>query len=139
MPQVSSFGTWKSPITSDLIVSDTIKLEQIVLDGTDIYWIERRPTENGRNVIVRLSPDGIITDMLPSPYNARSSVHEYGGGSFTVNKGTIYFSNFSDQQVYRVRADSVPQPITFAEKRRYADFVIDEQRNRMICICENHT
>jgi dipeptidyl aminopeptidase/acylaminoacyl peptidase len=139
MPQISSFGAWKSPITSDLIVSGTIKLEQIVLDDTDIYWIERRPTENGRNVIVRKSPDGITSDMLPSPYNARSSVHEYGGGSFTVSKGTIYFSNFSDQQVYRVRADSVPQPITFVEKRRYADFVIDEQLNRMICVCEDHT
>ncbi len=138
MPQVSSFGTWKSPITSDLIVSDTIKLEQIALDGTDIYWIERRPSENGRNVIVRISPDGIIADMLPSSYNARSSVHEYGGGCFAVSKGTIYFSNFSDQQVYRVRAGSVPQPITFSEKMRYADFVIDEKRNRIICVCEDH-
>jgi len=138
MSQVSSFGTWKSPITSDLIVSDTIKLEQIALDGTDIYWIERRPAENGRYVIVRRSPDGIITDMLPPPYNARSSVHEYGGGSFTVSKGTIYFSNFYDQHVYRLEADSRPQPIAFSEKMRYADFVLDEQRNRIICVCEDH-
>ncbi len=139
MPHVSSFGSWKSPITSDLIVSDTVKLEQIALDDLDIYWIERRPSENGRNVIVRRSSDGVICDMLPPPFNARSSVHEYGGGSFTVSRGTIYFSNFSDQQVYRLKADSEPQPITFSENMRYADFVLDEQHNSIICVCEDHT
>ena len=64
MTHVASFGSWKSPITSDLIVSETIKFEQIVLDGSDIYWIERRPAENGRYVIVRRTPDGNRTDTV---------------------------------------------------------------------------
>jgi len=139
MTQVAPYGSWKSPITSDLIVSETIKFEQVVLDGSDIYWIERRPAEGGRCVIVRRTPGGTITDMLPPPYNARTSVHEYGGGSFTVSDGTIYFSNFSDQHVYRLIPGSSPQPIAFAEQMRYADYVIDHQRNRIICVREDHT
>jgi dipeptidyl aminopeptidase/acylaminoacyl peptidase len=139
MTHIAPYGSWKSPITSDLIVSETIKFEQVVLDGSDIYWIEGRPAEGGRYVIVRRTPDGHITDMLPPPYNARTSVHEYGGGSFTVRDGTIYFSNFSDQHVYRLIPGSTPEPIAFAEQMRFADFVIDQQRNRIICVREDHT
>src|SRR2546427_226001 len=139
MTQIASFGSWKSPITSDLIVSETIKFGQVVLDGSDIYWIERRPAENGRYVIVRRKPDGNRTDILPHPYNARTSVHEYGGGSFTVSDGSIYFSNFSDQHVYRLIPGSIPQPIAFTEQMCYADFVIDHRHNRMICVREDHT
>ena len=139
MPQTASYGCWKSPISSELIASGSIKFDQIVLDGSDIYWIERRPAEKGRYVIVRRSPDGSRTDMLPPPFNARSSVHEYGGGSFIVSEGIIYFSNFSDQQVYRLASDSVLQPITFTKHMRYADYVIDHKRNRIICVQEDHT
>jgi dipeptidyl aminopeptidase/acylaminoacyl peptidase len=139
MIHVAPFGSWKSPITSDLIASNSIKFEQIVLDGSEIYWIERRPAEKGRYVIVRSSPDGNRTDLLPPPYNARTSVHEYGGGSFTVSDGSIYFSNFSDQHAYRLIPGSTPQPIAFSDQMRYADFVIDHQHNRMICVREDHT
>ncbi|HYX50548.1 MAG TPA: S9 family peptidase, partial [Ktedonobacteraceae bacterium] len=132
-------GSWKSPVSSDLIASGSIKFDQVVLDGSDIYWIERRPAEKGRYVIVRRTPDGNRSDMLLPPFNARTSVHEYGGGSFTVSDGTIYFSNFSDQQVYRLMLNSIPGPITFTEQMRYADYVIDHQRNRIICTREDHT
>src|SRR5262245_58456489 len=81
-PQTAPYGSWKSPITSDLIVAGTIGLEQIALDGDDIYWIEARPSEAGRNVIVRRTPHGKITDVTPTPFNARTRVHEYGGGAY---------------------------------------------------------
>ena len=139
MKHIASFGSWKSPITSDLIVAESIKFEQVVLDGSDIYWVERRPSDNGRYVIVRRMPDGNNKDMLPHPYNARTSVHEYGGGSYTVSEGTIYFSNFSDQQVYRLKPDSIPEHITYTEQMRYADFSVDHKRNRLICVREDHT
>lgn len=70
-PQVAPYGSWKSPITSDLIASGTIRLEQIALDGENIYWIEMRPAEGGRCVIVRRSPDGQTVDTTPFPFNAR--------------------------------------------------------------------
>ena len=93
------YGSWKSPITPDLIVSEIIRFGLTALDGQDVYWIEGRPSEGGRNVIVRYTPDGQRTDMTPQDFNARSRVHEYGGGDFVVHNGTIYFTNFEDQRL----------------------------------------
>src|SRR5262245_39235012 len=101
MAHVAPYGSWKSPITSDLIVAGTIALGQITLDGDDVYWVEQRPTEGGRNVIVRYSPDGRMVDSNPTPFNARTRVHEYGGGAFTASGGALYFSHFVDQRLYR--------------------------------------
>src|SRR5665811_1001263 len=98
--QIAPYGSWKSPITSDMIASGTIRLEQVVLDGDNIYWIEMRPAEGGRCVIVRCSPEGQISDITHSPFNARTRVHEYGGGAFAIQDGTVYFSNFIDQRLY---------------------------------------
>ncbi len=133
------FGTWKSPITSDLIVSGTRGLGQIILDGEDLYWIETRPTEKGRYLIVKRTPDGKTVDFTPMPFNARTRVHEYGGGSFVVDCGVVYFSNFADQRLYRQVGGSEPQAITLDADLRYADGVIDRDRNRMICVREDHT
>ena len=138
--KVAPYGSWKSPITSDLIVSATVALGQIALDGEDIYWIEMRPSESGRNCIVRRTPDGQITDVTPQGFNARTRVHEYGGGDFAVREGTVYFSNFTDQRVYRQDTpSSAPQAITPEESFRYSDFVIDERRRRLVAVREDHT
>ena len=139
MPEVATYGSWKSPITTDLIVSETIGLAQLILDGQNIYWIEVRPSEGGRSVIIERTPGGHIRDLTPPSFSARTRVHEYGGGDYTVSRGTIYFSNFADQRVYRQFPGSEPQPITPAGSMRYADGVIDHQRNRMICVREDHT
>ncbi|AFY77265.1 dipeptidyl aminopeptidase/acylaminoacyl peptidase [Pleurocapsa sp. PCC 7327] len=138
-PQTAPYGSWKSPITSDLIVAGTIGLGGVAFDGEDIYWLEGRPTEGGRNVLVRRTPDGTVTDITPRPFNVRTRVHEYGGGSYLIVDGTIYFSNFADQRIYKQTRGSQPQPLTPESKRRYADAIIDSQRNRLICICEDHT
>src|SRR5258708_3671587 len=138
-PESGAYGSWKSPITTDLIVSESISPGQVVLDGQDIYWSETRPSEGGRSVIARRTTDGMVTDVLPPPFNARTRVHEYGGGAFTVNNGEIYFSNFKDQRVYRLAPGSEPEPITTNEQMRYADGEIDRQRNCMICVREDHT
>ena len=95
---ISPYGSWRSPITSGLIVAGTVRLGQVELDGEDVYWIEGRPAEKGRNVIVRRSADGATEDVNPQPFNARTLVNEYGGGSFTVSNGEVFFSNFSDQR-----------------------------------------
>jgi len=137
-PQVAPYGSWKSPITSDLIVAETVGLGQIVLDGRDVYWLELRPTEGGRIVIVRRTPDGQTTDVTPPPFNARTRVHEYGGGAFAVSEGTVFFSNFADQRLYRQDPGAQPRPITPEAALRYADGVIDRPRARMICVREDH-
>jgi dipeptidyl aminopeptidase/acylaminoacyl peptidase len=132
-------GSWKSPITSDLIVAGTIGLGEIMLDGDDTYWIESRPSEGGRSVIARRNADGAIEDVTPPGFNARTTVHEYGGGAYFVDAGTVYFSNFTDQRLYRQSPGEAPQSITSTEKMRYADGVIDHRRNLIYCVRQDHT
>jgi dipeptidyl aminopeptidase/acylaminoacyl peptidase len=138
-PEEKPYGSWKSPITSELIVAETIKLGQIVLDGEDVYWSESRPAEGGRNVIVRCSSDDKIEDVTPTPFDVRTRVHEYGGGAFTVFDGAIYFANFTDQRLYRQGPGREPHPITPEAARRYADITVDKTRNRLICVREDHS
>ncbi len=139
MTQTKPYGAWKSPITSDLIVAGSIGLGAIQLDGDDLYWIEMRPAEKGRYVVVRRTPDGQISDATPAPFNVRTRVHEYGGGAYLVNDGTICFSNFADQQLYRHYIGLPPQAITTAAELRYADGVPDRRRKRLICVREDHS
>jgi len=140
-PTIGSFGSWISPISSGMIVNKGIDFDpaQIDVDKDEVYWLENRTADNGRSVIVCRTPDGNIFDITPPPYNVRTTVHEYGGGGFLVNNGTIYFSNFTDQKLYRQDRSSPPIPITPDEKRRYADGIFDKQFERIICACEDHT
>ena len=136
--QIAEYGSWRSPITSDLIVSETVRLSDVVLDGRDVYWVEMRPSEGGRSVIVRCTPAGQKTDITPADFNVRTRVHEYGGRSFLVDNASIYFSNFSDHQIYFQRSDSDPVPITSGTGLRFADMIIDRRRHSLICVCEDH-
>jgi dipeptidyl aminopeptidase/acylaminoacyl peptidase len=133
------FGSWKSPISSDLIAAETIGAGAITPAGEDVYWIEIRPTEAGRYVLVKRSQDGMVSDVTSPPFNVRTRVHEYGGGAFTILGGTVYFSNFSDQRLYRQIPGSEPQAITPEAAYRYADFSFDRRLNRLICVREDHT
>src|SRR3990172_2718080 len=137
--KIAAYGSWKSPITSDLIVAETIGLGSLWLDGDDLYWLELRPAEAGRQVLVRRTPDGRTVDVTPPPFNARTRVHEYGGGAYAVDNGLAYFSHFPDQRVYRLAPGAEPKPITPAVDLRYADGVIDRKRGLMFCVREDHT
>lgn len=136
--KVAPFGSWASPITSELIVAGTVRLGDIVLDSGDIYWQESRPTDAGRYTIVRLTSDGTTSDVNRAPFNARTRVHEYGGGAYTVVDGVVYFANYDDQRLYRQVPGSDPQPLTPVVDLRYADFHPDRARNRLIGIREDH-
>ncbi|MBD2484462.1 S9 family peptidase [Planktothrix sp. FACHB-1365] len=144
--KTAPYGSWKSPITADLMVEGTVGLGGLNWDGDNIYWIEGRPSEAGRSVIVRLTPDNQLNDVTPQPFNARTRVHEYGGSSYTVYQGNVYFSNFVDQRLYQQKIQGentpyqiTPNPITPEGDYRYADGVIDTQNQRLICVREDHT
>ena len=139
MPVAAPYGSWKSPITTALIVSGAVGLGQIALDGDDVYWVEMRPSEGGRMVIVRRSADGATDDVAPPPYSVRTRVHEYGGAAFLVSGGVVFFTNFTDQRMYRQDPDGGPAAITPDASLRYADGVIDAKRGRIICVREDHT
>ena len=135
--QIAPYGSWKSPITTELIVADSIGLSSPMLDGEDIYWLEARPHEAGRQVLVRWHA-GKVSEVNADPFNIRTRVHEYGGGAYAISNGSVYASNFADQRVYRF-AGGEPKPITPALDLRYADGVIEDKRGLMFCVREDHT
>ena len=139
--QTAPFGAWRSPVTSDLIVSKTVRLAEPWLAGDNVYWLEMRPEEQGRYVVVRCSADGRTKDLIPAPFNARTRVHEYGGASYVLDKDRVLFSNFADQRIYAVpcTGPAEPLPITAEGPYRYADAVIDAGRGRLVCVREDHS
>ena len=141
-PRTAPYGSWSSPITSDLIVASSIGLGEIFLDGADVYWLEFRPQEGGRSVVVRRAANGTAVDQTPAGFNVRTRVHEYGGGAYLASGGVVYFCNDADQRLYRQEPGAAPVAISSepAQSRgmRYADGVIDAPRGRMICVREDH-
>ena len=133
------YGSWQSPISTDMVASGGIRLITVAIDGNDIYWLERRPTEQGRSVIVQCDNNGNMEDVTPKTFDVRSRVHEYGGGAFTVSHEHVYFVNQSDQRIYQQTVGNTPQAITPEGPLRYADMAIDQQRNCIICVCEDHS
>jgi len=139
--KVVPYGSWNSPITSELIVKESVGLSQVRTFDNQIYWIEMRPSEGGRQVIVRHAADGNV-DVTPREFNARTRVHEYGGGDYVVHDGVTYCSSFTDQRLYRQTTDAAPESITpdAGESRlRYADATLDAKRGRVVCVREDHT
>ncbi len=145
---VSPYGSWASPITSDLIAAEAIRLDQIALDGDAIYWTESQPQKQGRTFVYRSVAGGepeLVTPDDDNRFNVRTRVHEYGGGAFAVDEGAVVFSNFADQRLYRQDFGQQPRPITPlpasgpAGALRHADGVIVRRRGRMICVREDHT
>jgi dienelactone hydrolase len=130
-------GSWKSPITSSMIVDEAIKLGDIVIDEGVLYWNEIRPMEQGRSVIMKWK-EGKVEDVLPQPYNARSRVHEYGGASFTINSGTIYFSNFKDQHFYSLSPAGEVSDLSQTDGKRYANPIVDPERDFLYAVQEEH-
>ncbi len=136
--QIAPYGTWESPLTAARVAAGALRLDQIHLDGDDVYWVEGRASEGGRNVIVKRGPDGVTTDVTPAGFNVRSRVHEYGGAAYTVDRGTIYFSNFEDQRLYRHAPGQPPEALT-PKGYFYADCRVDAARNRLIGVREDHS
>ncbi|RBP17617.1 dipeptidyl aminopeptidase/acylaminoacyl peptidase [Roseiarcus fermentans] len=142
------YGFWKSPITSDLVVADAVRFEQVALDGDGVYWSETQPQKQGRTFVYRAGGDGEPDRVTPDDANAfsvRTRVHEYGGGAFAVADGVVFFSNNKDQRLYRQAVGGPPTPITAAptdgaaDGLRYADGVVDRRRGRMVCVREDHS
>lgn len=140
-PAPARHGTWASPITSAAIVSDAVGLDQVAIHGADIFWVESRPREQGRCVLVR-HRGGRSDDVLATSWNVRTRTHEYGGGAYRIANDTVYFTHFLDQRIYRqeLAPDAQPLPVTTdaAALLRYADGVMDTARQRLISVREDH-
>ena len=137
--EVAEYGFWKSPITSDVVAGESIRINEPLIKGDEVYWLESRPTEQGRTALFRLDPDGSVFDILPPPWTVRSAVHEYGGGAYAVDGETIYFSEPTSHRLHRVDIGGDPEPVTPSGKCRYADFSIDRHRGRLVSVREDHS
>src|SRR6185369_3608311 len=124
-----AYGSWPSPITIDSAVSSSLSLREVRLDGDDVYWTEGRPGEGGRQVIVRWNEAEGASDVTPAPFNARTMVHEYGGGWYVVADGTVYFVNVSDGRIYRQVRGGTPEPLTEEGPYRHGDLEVDRTRD----------
>ncbi len=137
-PVIASYGSWRSPVTPKLITSDSLRLSDPRDGASAIYWLEGRPAEAGRTVLVRSQNDGSILDVTPAPYNVRSKAHEYGGGAYALAGERVWFVNFDDQCLYVVDGNTPPRRLTEPSTRRFADLEPDLARNRLIAVCEDH-
>jgi dipeptidyl aminopeptidase/acylaminoacyl peptidase len=134
------YGSWPSPVRIEDLLGDTVRLGEPWIDGDEVYWIESRPAEAGRSVLVRRTLDGTTEDVTPAPFDVRTRVHEYGGGSYTVAGGTVVFSNRADGRLYRLDPGGAePQPITPEGDYRYADLRFDPGRRRFLAVREDHS
>ncbi len=138
---IAPYGSWLSPFSSTQITQKSVRLSEPQLDQEYCYWLEQRPQEKGRSVIIRQklsNSDNSPEEVTPKAFNVHSRIHEYGGGNYLAHKGIIYFVNAQDQRVYQLDSNKKksPQALSPEGNYRYADFCIDEKRQQLICACE---
>jgi dipeptidyl aminopeptidase/acylaminoacyl peptidase len=130
-------GAWPSPISAAIVAAGAAPLSQVMLDGADAYWLAGRASEGGRTTLLR-QRGADVAEMTPAPFNVRTRVHEYGGGACLVDGGTVYFSHFADNRLYLAADGADPVALTAEGSARYADFVLDRARARLIAVREDH-
>lgn len=142
MRTTAPFGSWPTPITSELVVTAAVRLSELQTDGADVVWSEGRPGERGRTQLVRRAADGTTVDLLPDGMDARSAVHEYGGGAWWVRDGITWFTEWADQRLYRLPPGGPPEALTPHPARprgdRYADGDVSPDGTSIVCVRERH-
>ena len=132
------FGSWASPFKIERLTDRVVFLsEPHGIDGIR-WWIEGRPEESGRQVLVRRETDGTLTRMTPEEFNARSRVHEYGGAAYLVSGDLVVVSDFTTGRLHRIVRPGELVPLTPERQWRYADAIHDAARNRLIAVREDH-
>jgi len=134
---IAPYGAWVSPVSIELVTEAAIGLSGLSVDGQDLYWLEARPSENGRTVLCRRRADGEIEDLTPPPFNVGSRVHEYGGGAYAMEKSTVIVSERADGSVWLIETGAAPRRIETPEGCRYADFEFDLPRRRVLAVRED--
>ncbi|MGH8371996.1 MAG: prolyl oligopeptidase family serine peptidase [Gammaproteobacteria bacterium] len=130
-------GSWSSPISAELASGSNLRLMQPCMHAGWTYWIESRPAEQGRCVLMRGKPGQEPETLLPEPFSARSRVHEYGGGAYAVHAEIVVFVNNEDQQIY-LRSNGAIRRLTDATGSRFGDLLFDAMHARLICVREQH-
>jgi dipeptidyl aminopeptidase/acylaminoacyl peptidase len=138
------YGSWPSPVAaSDLVTGAAQPTDVWAADGA-VWWSQTRPDEGGRIQVVRRDADGTVhDDVLPPDFNARTGVHEMGGGAWWVHDGAVFAVSWADQRLYRTEWGSrTPVPLTpepeVPRGLRYADGRVTPDGRTVICVRESH-
>jgi dipeptidyl aminopeptidase/acylaminoacyl peptidase len=90
-----------------------VSLSELCSDGDALYWLESRPAEAGRVVMVRADADG-LSDHSPEGASIRSRVNEYGGGAMCLvpgrARGAFAYVDQADQRVWFCDGPGAPGP-----------------------------
>jgi len=136
------YGAWPSPITADRAAAGSVGLRETRAIGDATAWLERRPREQGRSVVVRSGAGAEPVDVTPPGVSVRTRVHEYGGGSYAVAGTTTYFVNLEDQRLYRQEAGGAPTAITpepaTPRGLRFADMNVSPDGRWIASVHERH-
>jgi dipeptidyl aminopeptidase/acylaminoacyl peptidase len=139
MKDTAPYGTWPSSISADSVVAGVVGLAELRRRADTLFWLESRPGEGGRSVLMSRAADGQRRELTPAPFNVRSRVHEYGGGAYTFDEDNVFFVNFSDQNLYQISPDGEIRQITHSDAdERFADFCVDTARGRLLSVIERH-
>lgn len=140
MNNIYPYGRWPSPITAEMLTLQSAKLSEPQACGNDVFWLESRPAEKGRNALVQLSVNGNRKDVLIEPHSVRTRAHEYGGASYLVTPERIFCVLDADQRIYVIdRATHLLTALSPIGNYRYADFCWDNIRQHLICVREDHS
>lgn len=140
MKTTAAYGTWASSLTGEVVAANSVKMAEPQWVGESLFWLETRPAEKGRQTILQRAADGTTREILPNPWNARTKVHEYGGGSFFATQDAVYFVNGEDQQIYRLDlANQRIEPLTQTTDCRYGDLHYSPVHHCLLAICEDHS
>jgi dipeptidyl aminopeptidase/acylaminoacyl peptidase len=135
---IAPYGEWESPFPTSLLAAGVVTLGEVRARDGVRWWLEGRPDEKGRQVLVRRAPDGTETRLTPEGFNARSRVHEYGGAAYLVDDDLVIVSDFDSGRLNRVGAGGELRPLTPERAWRFADIVVDRPHNRLLAIREDH-
>ena len=138
------YGTWPTPVTSELVVRAARAIGALAPDGDDVWWSEGRPEEGGRIAVLRRRADGSVAEVLGTPWSARTAVHEYGGGAWWARDGVLWFADWPSQRLHRLGPDDgEPVPLTpepaVPRGLRYADGSVSPDGSAILCVREDHT
>jgi dipeptidyl aminopeptidase/acylaminoacyl peptidase len=139
---MANFGSWPTPITSELVVRAAAGLGGVSVHGGTVIWAEQRPEEGGRTQLVQRTGTGPAVDLLPAGANARTAAHEYGGGAWWVAGSTLWFTDWADQRLYTITGPAPPVPVTpepeVPRGDRWADGCVTTDGRWALVVREHH-
>jgi dipeptidyl aminopeptidase/acylaminoacyl peptidase len=139
---VTPYGLWPSPIDAGRLARQATAYDAVHTSGKAVYWLETRPSQDGRAVVVRWTEETGAADAVPAGFDVGSRVHEYGGGAYLPAAKTLFACNQDDQRLHRIDGQRDPVPITPAPPTpaslRYADLRLVSSGELLVCVRERH-